>query len=855
MIARTLPGIAFRTEPPTQVGLPRMDVAAFVGFAQRGPVHIPVAVESYEGFVDIFGGPVRLARDEVNAVEQTACLAPAIKAFFTQGGRRCWVVRVASDRAETSRFYPPGLLQVQPGGYGSVAIAARSPGSWADDLEVGVELQLTPLAFQPQEVMPGAVTLTVSPPPRRVEIGDLIQLNNTDDGDSAAAVHHRGYGVVQAIAPAAEGFSRVTLAAPHWFRQVVIVDLLATGDRSGTVTFQGQTAMATLREVVPPDSETPPETEPLEQRLSRIRLVVGLTVTAGDWLKFTSDGDRVWLRVAQDGSDRLILEPNVWQEGTDGSPISLTQVQRVRLALRARQEDFNTRLEDLACAAPNPRFLGYLPSDETLFDPRWGQPHPAGDDPALNLRTVARSPRFPLAADLDATLIPLGVETAATWRGAVHSDRRPLERDGLVPETRDPGGLTGLDWSSFWPELYLDPALQRVGQRSLLTEARDRLYLQGLPLKGIHALLPVTEVSLVALPDAAHSGWRLTQRQQLVEVPTGPGLVLWLLLAIYPCDQHQDSIFEGPLSPGQFLLRYLLLSGRRSGTAAMTAPGFDWTLLSPIEYSSNGLLEVHAAAARFAAALGDRVAVLGLPKHYQLQAVRPYQQQLLTELERSGESTASYVALYHPWLISRGESGELVHSHPVGAVCGAIAARSRSRGAWVAPANEVIADALGTIPTFSEADEAALYQASINPIRYTALRPVIWGAFTQSLAPDLEDLNVRRLLILLKRFAAEVGQDYVFAAHDGALRRRVKRQFEQMLGRLFELGAFAGAVPAEAFQVGIDTAVNTSASVEQGRFIVELRVAPSQPLTFITVRLVQQEQESLLTQEVLVNGR
>jgi hypothetical protein len=85
MTARTLPGIAFRTEPPTQVGLPRMDVAAFVGFARRGPRNIPVAIESYEGFVDIFGGPVRLARDEINNVEQTACLAPAIQMFFNQG--------------------------------------------------------------------------------------------------------------------------------------------------------------------------------------------------------------------------------------------------------------------------------------------------------------------------------------------------------------------------------------------------------------------------------------------------------------------------------------------------------------------------------------------------------------------------------------------------------------------------------------------------------------------------------------------------------------------------------------------------------------------------------------------------
>jgi len=33
--------------------------------------------------------------------------------------------------------------------------------------------------------------------------------------------------------------------------------------------------------------------------------------------------------------------------------------------------------------------------------------------------------------------------------------------------------------------------------------------------------------------------------------------------------------------------------------------------------------------------------------------------------------------------------------------------------------------------------------------------------------------------------------------------------------------------------------LNTPRSMEQGRFIVELRVAPSLPLRFLTVRLVQ----------------
>jgi hypothetical protein len=43
--------------------------------------------------------------------------------------------------------------------------------------------------------------------------------------------------------------------------------------------------------------------------------------------------------------------------------------------------------------------------------------------------------------------------------------------------------------------------------------------------------------------------------------------------------------------------------------------------------------------------------------------------------------------------------------------------------------------------------------------------------------------------------------------------------------------------------------VNTPRSVDQGRFIVELRVAPSLPMTFLTVRLVQSGDRLLVLEE------
>jgi phage tail sheath protein FI len=60
-----------------------------------------------------------------------------------------------------------------------------------------------------------------------------------------------------------------------------------------------------------------------------------------------------------------------------------------------------------------------------------------------------------------------------------------------------------------------------------------------------------------------------------------------------------------------------------------------------------------------------------------------------------------------------------------------------------------------------------------------------------------------------------------------------------MLDGMFERGAFAGASAATSYQVVTDTSLNTPQSVDLGRFIIELRVAPALPMRFLTIRLVQ----------------
>ena len=88
---------------------------------------------------------------------------------------------------------------------------------------------------------------------------------------------------------------------------------------------------------------------------------------------------------------------------------------------------------------------------------------------------------------------------------------------------------------------------------------------------------------------------------------------------------------------------------------------------------------------------------------------------------------------------------------------------------------------------------------------------------------------------MLRRVALLYGTRYVFEPNDDVLHRTVRRAFEGLLTRMFRLGAFAGATPEQSFQVS----VGAPRSGDTGLFVVELRVAPSRPLVFLTVRLTR----------------
>ena len=89
-----------------------------------------------------------LADDEASGGVAYAELPPAVRAFFRNGGARCWIVRVAGRTAVGNTFLIPGLLTRPPAeaGVGGALALARSAGSWSDALAVNATITQRPLS-------------------------------------------------------------------------------------------------------------------------------------------------------------------------------------------------------------------------------------------------------------------------------------------------------------------------------------------------------------------------------------------------------------------------------------------------------------------------------------------------------------------------------------------------------------------------------------------------------------------------------------------------------------------------------------------------------------------------------------
>ncbi|TQM83931.1 hypothetical protein FHX81_6365 [Saccharothrix saharensis] len=97
-------------------------VAAFVGFAARGPFNTPTLVSNWAQYTQVFGDFV-----------PDCHLAQSVYGYFLNGGTNCYVVRIGGERAKGNGHLPAGGAQASLGGY---RVTARELGAGEITVEV-----------------------------------------------------------------------------------------------------------------------------------------------------------------------------------------------------------------------------------------------------------------------------------------------------------------------------------------------------------------------------------------------------------------------------------------------------------------------------------------------------------------------------------------------------------------------------------------------------------------------------------------------------------------------------------------------------------------------------------------------
>lgn len=205
---------------------------------------------------------------------------------------------------------------------------------------------------------------------------------------------------------------------------------------------------------------------------------------------------------------------------------------------------------------------------------------------------------------------------------------------------------------------------------------------------------------------------------------------------------------------------------------------------------------------------------------------------------------SKYGALYTPWIsVFDPRTSGTIEIPPSGAAAGIYARTDGSRGVHKAPAGIVdgkFRTALDVEKNFTDADQAKLNPKGINVIRKMKnVGIVAWGTRTVSSDPEWRYLNIRRLFLFLEESIENATRWVVFEPNDKSLWKSIVRNVSAFLRIQWRKGALVGNTEEEAFYVKCDEETNPQESIDLGRVITEIGVAPSKPAEFVIFRIAQ----------------
>jgi phage tail sheath protein FI len=204
-----------------------------------------------------------------------------------------------------------------------------------------------------------------------------------------------------------------------------------------------------------------------------------------------------------------------------------------------------------------------------------------------------------------------------------------------------------------------------------------------------------------------------------------------------------------------------------------------------------------------------------------------------TATQTAAGQSSNYAATYFPWVqLYNSNLGKNVWCPPTTVIGGVLAFNDQVGAEWFAPAGlnrGGVPSVLRAERKLSQADRDTLYSANVNPLAtFPGEGVVVFGQKTlQRRATSLDRVNVRRLLISLKDFIGQVGNNLVFEQNTNATRNRFLAQVNPYLESVVQRQGLY------AYKVVMDDTNNTPDVIDRNQLVGQIYIQPTKTAEFI----------------------
>ena len=206
---------------------------------------------------------------------------------------------------------------------------------------------------------------------------------------------------------------------------------------------------------------------------------------------------------------------------------------------------------------------------------------------------------------------------------------------------------------------------------------------------------------------------------------------------------------------------------------------------------------------------------------------------------------SSFACAYYPWVqIKDTINGAVLWVPPSVAAIGAMSYGQKAQALWFAPAgftrgglsanNAAGVPVVGVRQRLVSKDRDKLYDANINPIaQFPAEGIVIFGQKTLQMTPSaLDRINVRRLLIFLKRQISKIAATLLFD-------QNVETTWNRFRGRVGPLLADVKAgLGLEDYKLVLDDTTTTPDLIDRNIMYAQIFLKPARSIEFIAIDFV-----------------